>query len=182
MVGYFDELASAGETAARAESIYHRNRLDWEAGVRAWLDAFDEALRRTADYELCRFLLAVRPELSIDDDQWRGHIATEAGNYFQTVSGYDVALREYSDAIATYEAALARAPNDIFAQRHKARALSAWGRAAVGSQSPEGACPLLEAARVACQLALQLDPGLVEMTKLLEDVQGLLQAHCSQVH
>src|SRR4028119_2072546 len=53
--GHYREVRDA------AEAIFHANRLDWERGMKEWVEVFDEALRLSR-YGECEALLGVRDE------------------------------------------------------------------------------------------------------------------------
>ncbi|MGB7893260.1 MAG: hypothetical protein WCF82_15330, partial [Microcoleus sp.] len=66
--GYYRALGNV------AEAIYHANRLDWQRGVKEWVEVFEKALRLSR-YGECESLLAVRSELWIKSDFELGRIS-----------------------------------------------------------------------------------------------------------
>jgi tetratricopeptide (TPR) repeat protein len=106
-----------------AEAIFHLNRLDWEQGVKAWVEAFDQALQYSR-YEQCRILLEVRNELLIRSDFQLGRVSEAEADYFAQLAQYQEAIEEYCEAITAYDQALRQAPDDIYALNGKGNALS----------------------------------------------------------
>ncbi|MBM3235979.1 tetratricopeptide repeat protein [Candidatus Poribacteria bacterium] len=123
---HYRERGEVGETLTVAEAIYHANRLDWERGVNEWVTVFDDALK-LSNYGICRPLLEVRNELSIETDFWRGLVSQYEGNYFASLARYNEARREYLEAIAAYDEALKRASDDVYAHNNKGNAFLGLG-------------------------------------------------------
>ncbi|MGI8485124.1 MAG: tetratricopeptide repeat protein [Thermomicrobiales bacterium] len=107
---YFRARADQGDDRARAEAIYHTNRLDWERGVDEWVTTFVGALRQSR-FDRCRALLGVRNELIVQTPGWAGRVTIAEGEYFTTLSRYPEARAEHIEAIAAYDRALALAPD-----------------------------------------------------------------------
>ena len=103
---HYGALAAGGSGAEAAEAVYHRHQLEPEAGLRAWLEAFEDALR-VGRYDLCRTLLALLSEMSVPSPYWHAALDLAEGDYHVRVSAYDLAAQEYSSAIGhlTFEPA-----------------------------------------------------------------------------
>ena len=109
-----------------AEAIYHANRLDWERGVGEWVDEFDQTLKLSR-YDRCRVLLEIRNKLVIQNDFELGRVSQTEGDYFAQLSQHQDALTFYTQAIASYDQALLRAPDLIQAHNNKGIALENLG-------------------------------------------------------
>ena len=103
--GYYGELGNA------AEAIYHANRLDWQRGVKEWVEVFEKALRLSR-YGECESLLAVRSELWIKSDFWLGRISKSEGDYYAQLARYAEAKQEYLETVAAYDRELILTPDD----------------------------------------------------------------------
>ncbi|MEG4419248.1 hypothetical protein QUA70_11655, partial [Microcoleus sp. LAD1_D5] len=93
---YYRELGNV------AEAIYHANRLDWERGVKEWVEVFEEA-SRLSRYGECEALLAVRSELWIKSDFRLGRISGLEGYYYAHLARYAEAKQEYLEEVAAYD-------------------------------------------------------------------------------
>ncbi|MEG4623611.1 tetratricopeptide repeat protein [Microcoleus sp. w1-18aA5] len=102
---YYRELGNA------AEAIFHANRLDWQRGVKEWVEVFDEALRLSR-YGECESLLAVRGELLIKSYFGLGRISHSEGNYYARLARYAEAKQEYLEAVAAYARELIITPDN----------------------------------------------------------------------
>jgi tetratricopeptide (TPR) repeat protein len=109
-----------------AEAIYHANRLDWERGVKEWVELFERALRQSR-YELCSNLIQVRSELSIHNEFQLGNVSRFEGDYFAFLAGYEEAKEEYLEAIKAYDQALKLTPNDFRIYNNKGSILLKLG-------------------------------------------------------
>ncbi len=123
---YYRRLAEAGDENAVAETIYHRNRLDWRRGVTEWGLNFDEALR-ASHYGLCGALLDVRNELIAEDYFDKAIIAEREGEYFHRLAKYKEAEESYLNAVAHYDEVLKDKADLIPAFVNKATALRNYG-------------------------------------------------------
>ncbi|MEO0756227.1 MAG: tetratricopeptide repeat protein [Cyanobacteria bacterium J06648_16] len=115
-------LAEAYQAEGNIEAIYHVNRLDWSQGVDRWVNRFDDALELSR-YELCRTLLELRPELTVASDFKLGLISNAEGQYYQVLSQYPAAQREYQEAIDAYSRDLETAPDSTATLNNKGLAL-----------------------------------------------------------
>jgi tetratricopeptide (TPR) repeat protein len=109
-----------------AEAIYHANRLDWEQGVKEWIEVFDRALELRRN-DQCRTLLEVRGELWVQSDFQLGRVSESEGDYFARLARYAEAKQEYLEAADSYNRALNFAPDDINALNQKGNALAKLG-------------------------------------------------------
>jgi len=109
-----------------AEAIYHANRLDWERGVVAWYQVFDQAFCQSR-YELCRTLLEVRRDLLIQNDLALGDISAREGNYLVRLAHHAEAQQEYLEAISAYDRTLNQVPNLVEALNNKGDVLRSLG-------------------------------------------------------
>src|SRR4028119_862636 len=114
--GHYREVRDA------AEAIFHANRLDWERGMKEWVEVFDEALRLSR-YGECEALLGVRDELWIKSDFRLGIISRSEGDYYAKLARYVEARQEYLEAVAAYNSALLIAPDSNYALNNKGNAL-----------------------------------------------------------
>jgi tetratricopeptide (TPR) repeat protein len=126
MKRYYRRRAELGEGVALVEAIYHLNRLDWERGVDEWAELFDKALELSR-YGLCRALLEVRSELSIETNFSLGRVSRREGDYFASLARHDEAKQEYLEAIAASDVDLRLAPNNVAARGNKGMALLRLG-------------------------------------------------------
>ena len=117
---HYRELGNA------AEAIYHANRLDWERGVKEWVEVFEEALRLSR-YGECESLLAVRSELWIKSDFRLGIISQSEGDYYTKLARYAEAKQEYLEAVAAYDRQIILTPDSIAALNNKGNALRCLG-------------------------------------------------------
>jgi tetratricopeptide (TPR) repeat protein len=118
----YQAMGDQGGAAAVAEMVYHVNQFDPERGVNAWADQMGQALNG-GRHDLCRALIGVRDELSIPGDFDRGLIYIQEGQYYATLSQPERGRRAYQGAVAAFESALGRAPDDRFAYNNKGTAL-----------------------------------------------------------
>ena len=123
---HYRQRAEAGENMAIAEAIYHANQLESELGVAEWVKVFDNAIKMS-DYPLCRTLLEVRPDLSIENNFQQGQICRAEGDYFAKQSRNEEAQQEYEESIAAFDKALQQAPDDATIYKDKGRALESLG-------------------------------------------------------
>ena len=114
------------EVGDGAEAIFHANRLDWERGVKEWVEVFGKALRLSR-YGECELLLGVRDELWIKSDFRLGMISKSEGDYYAWLARYVEARQEYLEAVAALNSALLIAPDDINALNNKGNALQSLG-------------------------------------------------------
>ena len=119
---YYLERAEEGDEGAQAEAIYHANQLDWERGVRRWVDVFDEALDRS-HYGKCRLLLELRHDLEIGDDFWVGTMLGFEGEFYSSVAHHVQAREALTDAVEAYDRALMLTPKDAGALNNKGNSL-----------------------------------------------------------
>jgi tetratricopeptide (TPR) repeat protein len=151
----------AGEDPrALAEAIYHANRRDWERGWREWKDTMEEALKH-ARYPVCEALAELRPVLRLETTFAQGFVAQLAGELAQELSRYKTAESDYTQAIAAYDAALARAPDDVDAHNNKGLALQRLGKLRAALSDHKGAKEAYTQAVAAYDAALQLAPDYV---------------------
>jgi tetratricopeptide (TPR) repeat protein len=129
---HYRELGNA------AEAIYHANRLDWERGVKEWVEVFDEALELSR-YGECESLLAVRSELWINSDFRLGRISQLEGDYYAQLARYAEAKQEYLEAVAAYDRKLTLSPKDIATLNNKGDALRCLGNLQAGLSEFEAA-------------------------------------------
>ncbi|WP_293291190.1 hypothetical protein [Microcoleus sp. PH2017_24_DOB_U_A] len=114
------------EVGDGAEAIFHANRLDWERGVKEWVEVFDEALGKSR-YGECKSLLGVRDELWIKSDFRLGRISESEGNYYANLARYAEAKQEYLEAVAAYDRDLIITPNQDATLNSKGSALQYLG-------------------------------------------------------
>lgn len=108
---YFRELASEGDVSAAAEAIYHANQLDWQRGVREWVDRFENALLVT-NYDLCRALIEIRQELLIKKPLERARISRVVGEFFASLGKYEEARAEFREAASAIDEADSQGAKD----------------------------------------------------------------------
>lgn len=123
---YHRKRAEEGDKMAIAEAIYHANQLEWELGIEEWVDVFDDAIKMS-DYPLCRTLLEVRPDLSIEDDFKQGLVYRAEADYFAKLSRYDNAQQKYKEAIHAFDNALQKTPDNAVIHKDKGRAVESLG-------------------------------------------------------
>jgi tetratricopeptide (TPR) repeat protein len=109
-----------------AEAIYHANRLDWERGVKEWVQVLDQALELRRN-DQCRTLLEVRGELWVQSDFQLGRVSESEGDYFTRLARYAEAKQEYLEAADSYNRALNFAPDDINALIQQGNTLAKLG-------------------------------------------------------
>jgi len=123
---YYRSRGEQGDITAIAERVYHANRLDSANGINQWVTEMEKSLS-LGRYDLCRALLGIRNELLLPDDFDRGRVSELEGAYYATLSIHENALIEYQEAVAAYDEALRRAPDDVSAHRNKGNALKSLG-------------------------------------------------------
>jgi tetratricopeptide (TPR) repeat protein len=128
---HYDERAQTGDASALAARAYHRNRLEPQAGIDEWVTALDEALTLSR-YETCRALLTVRDELIVPADFAYGRLSQSAGEFYAALSQHEPARQQFANAIAAYDEALRRAPDDVFAHNNRGNALWSLGELQAG--------------------------------------------------
>ncbi len=126
MERYYRQRAEVGEELARAEAIYHANRLDWERGVDEWTKVFNSALKG-GRYSLCAALLDVRKDLIVLSAYKRGLISLSEGKYLTGLSRQEEASAEYKQAISAFDEVLHRTPTAVEASYNKGLAVSGLG-------------------------------------------------------
>ncbi|MEG4215483.1 hypothetical protein QUA27_09910 [Microcoleus sp. Pol14C6] len=119
--GHYREVGNA------AEAIFHANRLDWQRGVREWVEVFEEALGLSR-YGECESLLGVRDELWIKSDYWLGIISRSEGDYYARLARYAEAKKEYLEAVVAYERELILTSEDTATLTAKGTALRSLGK------------------------------------------------------
>ena len=115
-------LAAHYQAQKNIEAIYHVNRLDWAQGVDLWVGVFDEALRRSV-YDVCRVLLDIRRELSVQTPFKLGLVSDSEGQYFQNLALYAAAQEEFQEAIDAYDQDLISDPDSTTTLNNKGNAL-----------------------------------------------------------
>ncbi|HEY0069585.1 MAG TPA: hypothetical protein VGE04_06410 [Chloroflexia bacterium] len=155
---YYRQRAKTGDPTAIAEAIYHANHIDWERGVREWIQEFDKALEYSL-YELCRALLNVRTELVIITDFWKGRVSRGEGDYYAILSRHDQALEEYTGSISSYDAVLKMAPDDVAVIGNKGLVLQALGDLQAGLAQHEQAQESYRLSISSYDAALSLAPN-----------------------
>jgi tetratricopeptide (TPR) repeat protein len=136
---YYQARGEQGDITAIAERIYHAHRLDLANGLNHWVTEMEQALS-LSKHDLCRALLGIRNELSLSDDFSRGRVSAQEGDYYATLAIHQNAFIEYQEAIAAYDEALRRAPDDVPAHNNRGTALHRLGDLqAVISQHEEAA-------------------------------------------
>jgi tetratricopeptide (TPR) repeat protein len=124
---FLEQYYRTEEHSDPVEVIYHANRLDENGGIQEWVEVFENAFK-LARYQDCERLIAVRSELRVAGDLELGQLSQAEGDYYyRRLAKYDEAAREYSEAIAAYDSALTRAPDDINALNNKGNALQRRG-------------------------------------------------------
>ena len=109
-----------------AEVIYHTNQTDWEEGLKQWVEKFDEALKYSR-YELCRALLEIRNDLTINSNWWLGEISYFEGKYYLKLSLYEAARRKFLKTVCAYDQALKIEPDSTKVLNNKGLALQNLG-------------------------------------------------------
>jgi hypothetical protein len=107
---YFNSEFKAGDIIAESEAIYHANRVNWESGVRMWVESFDAATQ-DKNYRRCRRLLEVCRELIFGDgpkeiykpSYWKGRVSQAKGSYYDSLSLLQEAKEEYAEAFEAYD-------------------------------------------------------------------------------
>lgn len=97
------------QALAELDAIYHVNQLNRTKGVNMWVATLN-AMLDVGRYELCRALLEIRKELSIESDSDLGAVCNAEGHYYQALSFYEAAGEAYVKAIASYDRALSIYP------------------------------------------------------------------------
>jgi len=118
--GYYRELGNG------AEAIFHANRLDWERGMKEWVEVFEEALEKSR-YGECESLLGVRDDLWIKSDFWLGRISESEGDYYARLARYAEEKQEYLEAVAAYDRQIILTPDDYKTLNNKGIALRCLG-------------------------------------------------------
>jgi tetratricopeptide (TPR) repeat protein len=162
LIEYYDARAQEGELTAIAERAYHQNRLNPSDGVEEWVAQMDQALSRS-HYDLCRTLLAVRNDLTIADNFDRGRISQSEGEFYANLSMHENARVEYQEAIAAYDEALRRAPDDVSAHNNKGLALQRLGELQAGLAQHEAALTSYANSIAAYDEALRRAPDYVQI-------------------
>jgi len=140
-----------------AEAIYHANRLDWERGVKEWVEVFDKALEQSR-YQLCRSLQDIRNKLIIESDFQLGSVSQSEGDYFAQLAQHRNAKQEYLEAIAAYNTALLLAPDDVNALNNKGAAMARLGELQSQLSQHQDALQSYENAIASFNAALLLAP------------------------
>jgi tetratricopeptide (TPR) repeat protein len=148
---YYRELGNA------AEAIYHANRLDWQRGVKEWVEVFDEA-SRLSRYGECESLLGVRDELRIKSDFGLGRISQSEGDYYARLARYAEAKQECLEAVAAYDRELILTPDDEGTLNNKGLVLRKLGELQAQLTEFEAAKLSYSEAIAAFNSALQLAP------------------------
>jgi tetratricopeptide (TPR) repeat protein len=118
---YYRELGNV------AEAIYHANRLDWERGVKEWVEVFEEA-SRLSHYGECESLLAVRSELWIKSDFRLGRISQSEGDFYAQFARYAEAKQEYLEAVGYYDRQIIITPDNDATLNNKGIVLGCLGK------------------------------------------------------
>jgi tetratricopeptide (TPR) repeat protein len=178
---YFRERQ--GEIEAVAEAIYHANQREWEKGVDEWIEVFNSALEKSV-YMLCRALLGVRNDLTVETSFELGRLSLSEGDYFMTLARYKEAKGEYREAISAYDDALKLAPDDVNALNNKGSALQRLGDLQSGLAQHKEAMQSYSLAISAYDTALKLAPDNVyaltnkgNALQRLGDLQSALAQH-----
>ncbi len=176
-------LAAHYQEQGEIEAIYHVNRLDWSQGVDLWVGAFDEALK-VSRYELCRALLDLRQELTIQTPFKRGLVANAEGQYFQTLSQYDLALQKLCEAIEAYHQDLVHNPDNVATLNNKGLSLQRLADLQAALSQHEKAEASYAESIAAYDAALHRAPDDVEVLnnkglslRRLADLQAALSQH-----
>ena len=147
-----------GEEPAQAEAIYHAFQQDAERGERAWCDCMEAAVG-IARWALCERLLEVRREMPIVEPFWLGLAAYDEGEYLARLSRHDPAQDAYTRAVASFDQALALAPDYIYAHNNKGNALRSLGELLAGRSRPTEAQEAYSRAVAEYGKALEAAPG-----------------------
>ncbi len=170
------------EVGDGAEAIFHANRLDWERGVKEWVEVFGKALRLSR-YGECELLLGVRDELWIKSDFRLGMISKSEGDYYAWLARYVEARQEYLEAVAALNSALLIAPDDINALNNKGNALQSLGDLQAKLSEFEAAKQSYFEAIAALNCALLIVPDDIDVFKnkgIALKCLGNLQAQLSE--
>ncbi|MFM9267236.1 tetratricopeptide repeat protein [Tychonema sp. BBK16] len=169
------------EVGDGAEAIFHANRLDWLRGVEEWEEVFNGALNKSR-YGECKSLLGVREELWIKSDYSLGLISRAEGFYYTVLARYAEGKQEYLEAVAAYDRALIRNPDDRNTLRSKGFALLSLGQLQEGLGEFEVAKHSFSDALATCNLALLISPDYISVFNIkglvlncLGDVQASLR-------
>jgi tetratricopeptide (TPR) repeat protein len=148
---------AVSEPGAIVEAIYHANRLDWERGLKEW-DKACEAAMRLAQYDLCEALIRLRPALRIETDFWLAVTAYRNGEVAWLLSRYELADACFKDAIAAFDAGLAKGLDLVAAYNRKGNALWRWGVLRLSLNDHAGAQQAYQEAIAAHDVSLALAP------------------------
>ncbi|MEM9135954.1 MAG: tetratricopeptide repeat protein [Cyanobacteria bacterium P01_F01_bin.42] len=108
------------------EMIFHRHRLDVEAGIDLWRKEFEPALTYSR-YDLCSALIILRRDLWITSPFQLGLISYQEGIFYSQLSRFPEACQEYNEAINAYDQVLQKAPDLIQALNNKGITLQRLG-------------------------------------------------------
>ena len=146
-----------GDRFAVCEAIYHANQQDWKRGIEEWETLFKLALEKV-EYLFCQALLNVRAELAIRESAELGSVSILEGNYYASIWLSEEALREYLEAIVSYDEALKRAPDHVFAHNNKGIAYRGLGELLAALSRHEDALGNYERAITSYDEALKRAP------------------------
>ncbi|MEW8560989.1 MAG: hypothetical protein AB2541_02755, partial [Candidatus Thiodiazotropha sp.] len=179
---------------AIAEAIYHANQQEWERGYREWIETMEGALQN-ARYDLAETLADLRFVLRLETVFARGYVDYQVAELNLNLSRYQDSSSAYAQAVAAYDEALARAPDDVAAHISKGNALVRLGQLHADLSDYEGAANAYAQAVAACDEALARAPddvtahsskgsafnGLGELRAALSDHEGAANAYAQAV-
>jgi tetratricopeptide (TPR) repeat protein len=96
---YYRNKAEGGDVTARAEQVFHSNRLDPRLGVSRFIDLLESAVDN-GDYGLANALLDIRGDLIVETDLQLGQILNVTGAYFSSLARHRLAKAAFTTSIA----------------------------------------------------------------------------------
>jgi tetratricopeptide (TPR) repeat protein len=114
------------DAVAAAEATYHANQIDRVRGIDEWVAAIEQEWR-AGRYDRCRALIDVAGDLVVPSDESRGRVAYWVGQYATALADYPRAEAQFRQALDSYEAAIAGAPDEPSEYRQKAATENALG-------------------------------------------------------
>lgn len=178
---YYQGMSGSEDPLAIAETIYHRNRIDWKRGVDTWIEKFIFALGH-GRFDVCRILMELKTKLIVKGDLEESRILRIEGDFFIRLARRVEALEKFRQALEKSILAIDRNPKFSVCHRNHADLLTRLAEDDRDFSRPTETGDLLKAAIARCDIALELDPeknAFLTKGRALKNL-GALKAHLYQ--